>query len=86
MGAYMLLHPGREFLPWSLSSFAVPAVIFLGLWYVMQFVSGINALGGGLREGWPGGRTLEVPVRDALDHVGPAPLERRACCVIQVLL
>ncbi len=48
MGAYMLLHPRARILTLVfIFPLPVPAVIFLGLWYVMQFVSGINALGGG---------------------------------------
>ena len=46
MGAYILLHPRARIL-----TLVVPAVIFLGLRYVMQFVSGINALGGGASGG-----------------------------------
>ena len=52
MGAYMLLHPRARILTLVfIFPFPVPAVIFLGLWYVMQFVSGINALGGGASGG-----------------------------------
>jgi len=48
MGAYILLHPRARILTLVfIFPLPVPAVIFLGLWYVMQFVSGINALGGG---------------------------------------
>src|SRR5437773_5591661 len=52
MGAYILLHPRARILTlFFISPLPVPAVIFLGLWYVMQFVSGINALGGGASGG-----------------------------------
>jgi len=52
MGAYMLLHPRARVLTLVfIFPLPVPAVIFLGLWYVMQFVSGINALGGGASGG-----------------------------------
>jgi membrane associated rhomboid family serine protease len=52
MGAYMLLHPRARILTLVfIFPLPVPAVIFLGLWYVMQFVSGINALGGGASGG-----------------------------------
>ena len=52
MGAYILLHPRARILTLVfIFPLPVPAVIFLGLWYVMQFVSGINALGGGASGG-----------------------------------
>ncbi len=52
MGAYMLLHPRARILTLVfIFPLPVPAVIFLGLWYVMQFVSGLNALGGGASGG-----------------------------------
>ncbi|HEV1995235.1 MAG TPA: rhomboid family intramembrane serine protease [Candidatus Acidoferrum sp.] len=48
MGAYILLYPRARILTLVfIFPLPVPAVIFLGLWYVMQFLSGINALGGG---------------------------------------
>ena len=47
MGAYMLLYPRARILTLVfIFPLPVPAVIFLGLWYVMQFLAGINALGG----------------------------------------
>src|SRR5713101_6585463 len=52
MGAYMLLYPRARILTLVfIFPLPVPAVIFLGLWYVMQFLSGINALGGGVSGG-----------------------------------
>ena len=52
MGAYILLHPRARVLTLVfIFPLPVPAVIFLGLWYVMQFVSGLNALGGGASGG-----------------------------------
>jgi membrane associated rhomboid family serine protease len=48
MGAYILLYPRARILTLVfIFPLPVPAVIFLGLWYLMQFLSGINALGGG---------------------------------------
>jgi membrane associated rhomboid family serine protease len=48
MGAYMLLYPRARILTLVfIFPLPVPAVVFLGLWYVMQFLSGINVLGGG---------------------------------------
>ncbi len=52
MGAYILLYPRARILTLVfIFPLPVPAVIFLGLWYVMQFLSGINALGGGVSGG-----------------------------------
>jgi membrane associated rhomboid family serine protease len=46
MGAYMLLYP-RERILTLVFIFVVPipAVIILGYWFLLQFLSGINALG-----------------------------------------
>src|SRR6202521_4042868 len=46
MGAYILLYPRARILTLVfIFPLPVPAVIFLGLWYVLQFVSGISTLG-----------------------------------------
>jgi membrane associated rhomboid family serine protease len=48
MGAYMLLYPRARILTLVfIFPIPVPAMIFLGLWYVLQFLAGINVLGGG---------------------------------------
>jgi len=52
MGAYILLYPRARVLTLVfIFPLPVPAVIFLGLWYVMQFLSGLNTLGGGASGG-----------------------------------
>jgi membrane associated rhomboid family serine protease len=52
MGAYILLYPRARILTLVfIFPIPVPAVIFLGLWYVMQFLSGLNVLGGGASGG-----------------------------------
>jgi len=52
MGAYILLYPRARILTLVfIFPLPIPAVVFLGLWYVMQFLSGINALGGGASGG-----------------------------------
>jgi membrane associated rhomboid family serine protease len=52
MGAYILLYPRARILTLVfIFPIPVPAVIFLGLWYVMQFLSGIDALGHGASGG-----------------------------------
>lgn len=48
MGAYILLYPRARILTLVvIFPIPVPAVIFLGLWYIMQFLAGLNMLGGG---------------------------------------
>jgi membrane associated rhomboid family serine protease len=52
MGAYILLYPRARILTLVfIFPIPVPAVIFLGLWYVMQFFAGLNVLGGGASGG-----------------------------------
>jgi membrane associated rhomboid family serine protease len=47
MGAYILLYPRARILTLVfIFPIPVPAVIFLGLWFVLQFLSGLDALGG----------------------------------------
>jgi membrane associated rhomboid family serine protease len=46
MGAYILLYPRARILTLVfIFPLPVPAVIFLGLWYVLQFLAGISSLG-----------------------------------------
>ncbi len=46
MGAYILLYPRARILTLVfIFPLPVPAVVFLGLWYVMQFLAGISTLG-----------------------------------------
>lgn len=46
MGAYILLYPGARILTLVLIfPIPIPAVIFLGLWYVLQFLAGLSTLG-----------------------------------------
>ena len=46
MGAYMLLYPRARILTLVfIFPLPVPAVVFLGLWYVMQFLAGISTIG-----------------------------------------
>jgi membrane associated rhomboid family serine protease len=48
----MLLYPRARILTLVfIFPLPVPAVIFLGLWYVMQFLAGIDALSGGASGG-----------------------------------
>jgi membrane associated rhomboid family serine protease len=52
MGAYILLHPRARILTLVfIFPIPVPAVVFLGLWFILQFLSGLNTLGGGASGG-----------------------------------
>jgi membrane associated rhomboid family serine protease len=47
MGAYLVLYPHSRVLmlfPFPVFVYELPAVVFLVLWFVMQFVSGIDSL------------------------------------------
>src|SRR4029077_5082185 len=54
MGAYIVLEPTNRILTWTFFIFLlrVPAAIFLGIWFAMQFLSGLNgrasAINGGV--------------------------------------
>ena len=46
MGAYMLLYPRQRILTLVFIFLVpIPAIFFLGYWFLLQFLSGINALG-----------------------------------------
>ena len=46
MGAYLLLYPRARILTLVfIFPLPIPAVIFLGLWYVMQFLAGVSTIG-----------------------------------------
>ena len=47
MGGYFVLYPHSRVLmlfPFPIMLFEVPAVFFLGLWFFMQFLSGLGSL------------------------------------------
>jgi membrane associated rhomboid family serine protease len=47
MGAYLVLYPHsrvQSFLP-PIFSFVLPAPVFLGIWFVMQTINGVSAMG-----------------------------------------
>ena len=47
MGAYLVLYPHSRVLmlfPFPVFLFELPAVVFLGLWFLVQFLNGINQL------------------------------------------
>src|SRR5260370_30264681 len=46
MGAYILLYPRARILTLVfIFPLPIPAVVFLGLWYVLQFLAGISSIG-----------------------------------------
>lgn len=50
LGAYLFLHPSARihtlvFLGFFLTTFEVPALVFLPFWFLFQFISGVAALG-----------------------------------------
>jgi len=47
LGAYMVLEPRNRILTWVgfIFVFRVPAIVVLGVWFVLQFLSGIGSLG-----------------------------------------
>jgi membrane associated rhomboid family serine protease len=58
MGGYLVLYPHSRVLtlfPFPLMLFEVPAIFFLGLWFVIQFVSGLGSLAATVNGGPPGG-------------------------------
>jgi membrane associated rhomboid family serine protease len=58
LGGYFVLYPNSRVLtlfPFPVMLFEVPAVFFLGLWFVVQFVSGIGAWAAAGGGGMPGG-------------------------------
>jgi membrane associated rhomboid family serine protease len=47
LGGYILLHPTRSVRLWILFGiFSVPAIIAVGVWFVLQLVNGMGLLGG----------------------------------------
>ncbi|MCC7034165.1 MAG: rhomboid family intramembrane serine protease [Acidobacteria bacterium] len=58
MGGYFVLYPHSRVLtlfPFPLMLFEVPALFFLGLWFVIQFISGLGSLAAAANGGLPGG-------------------------------
>ncbi|MGE0460351.1 MAG: rhomboid family intramembrane serine protease [Vicinamibacterales bacterium] len=58
MGGYFVLYPHSRVLtlfPFPLMLFEVPAIFFLGLWFVIQFLSGLGSLAAAADGGLPGG-------------------------------
>jgi membrane associated rhomboid family serine protease len=47
MGAYIVLYPHSRvltLLPFPIMVFEVPAIVLLGLWFALQFLSGVGSL------------------------------------------
>ena len=64
MGAYFVLYPQSRvltavFLFFYLDLIEIPAIFFLGIWFLMQLFSGVGSLGAdAARAASPSGRTL----------------------------
>jgi membrane associated rhomboid family serine protease len=94
MGGYFVLYPHSRVLtlfPFPVMLFEVPAVVLLGLWFVMQFVSGLGSLAAA--DALPGGvafwahvmgfvagaaavRALSRPERTAVEWWAEPPIDR----------
>jgi membrane associated rhomboid family serine protease len=47
LGGYILLFPGRRVHVWIfITIIAVPAILAVGLWFLMQVLNGLGTLGG----------------------------------------
>ena len=58
MGGYFVLYPSSRVLtlfPFPLMLFEVPAIFFLGLWFALQFLSGLGSLAAASGKGGPPG-------------------------------
>jgi membrane associated rhomboid family serine protease len=58
MGGYFVLYPNSRVLtlfPFPVMIFEVPAIVFLGLWFVVQFLSGLSSMTVTAGERLPGG-------------------------------
>ena len=80
MGGYFVLYPQSRVLtlfPFPLMLFEIPAVFFLGLWFLMQFISGLGSLagmfGGKMGNMMPGLGSMPDP-----STMDPRELERMA--------
>jgi membrane associated rhomboid family serine protease len=52
MGAYLLLHPRRRVTVFIFRFLTeVPGIVAVGLWFVLQLISGLGLLGGGSQVG-----------------------------------
>jgi hypothetical protein len=90
MGAYMLMYPRAMVLSVIpifvfIQMVVLPAPVFLGIWFALQFFQGVAAISGGLAEGvawWAhiGGFAMGAGVAKILDlthHLRPAVTQRR---------
>jgi membrane associated rhomboid family serine protease len=47
LGGYLLLFPGRGVYVWTLFGvISLPAILVVGLWFVLQLINGLGMLGG----------------------------------------
>jgi membrane associated rhomboid family serine protease len=80
MGAYLVLYPHSRVLmlfPFPVFVYELPAVIFLVLWFVMQFVSGIDSLAAMQPGDLTGGVAFWAHVMGFITGVALVPVMRR---------
>ena len=80
MGAYLVLYPHSRVLmlfPFPLFVYELPAVVFLVLWFVMQFVSGIDSLAAMGTGDLAGGVAFWAHVMGFVAGIVLAPVMRR---------
>jgi len=80
MGGYFVLYPHSRVLtlfPFPLMLFEVPAIFFLGLWFVIQFISGLGSLAAAANGGPPGGVAFWAHVMGFVSGVVLVRLMRR---------
>lgn len=85
MGAYFILHPGAKILtlipiiiiPWIMQ---IPAFVFLGIWFLLQFISAAGSHGGATGIAWwahIGGFIGGMVLLKVVDRVPSAGLTRK---------
>ncbi|MGH9203622.1 MAG: rhomboid family intramembrane serine protease [Vicinamibacterales bacterium] len=80
MGAYLVLYPHSRVLmlfPFPVFVYELPAVVFLVLWFVMQFVSGIDSLTAMRADDLTGGVAFWAHVMGFLAGLALVPVMRR---------
>ena len=81
MGGYFVLYPNSRVLtlfPFPVMLFEVPAIFFLGLWFALQFLSGLGSLAAATGEGGlPGGVAFWAHVMGFVAGVGLVRLMQR---------
>ena len=80
MGGYFVLYPHSRVLtlfPFPIMIFEVPAIFFLGLWFFVQFLSGLGSMADATGTAMPGGVAFWAHVVGFVAGVGLVKLMRR---------